>query len=409
MPSVLAISYTLPPHLYPQSIQIGRLLGALKARCKLCVVTADERGGPLDATLMPRLFDGMEDVLRIPRFENRYLSAAKERLLPVIFLRPDLHQGWMRQAEAAILRHYQGRRFDCVATFSYPASTNLLGLSLQRRLGVRWIAHNSDPWADNPVVREGAWSRRNNRRLEAEAFGAADALLFTSAETVALYRDRYPHRAPVMHALNHAFDPADFPHVDRAARPSGQLVTLRYLGSFYGPRTPAPLFAALRLLTEDERSRLRIEIVGGGRRVPALREAFGVSACVSLRPGVGYTESLRLMVESDILLVIDAPSTQPSVFFPSKLADYIGAGRPLLGISPPGTTQRILTGLGQPCADTTETEAIAALLRRIAAAGGADWAAPAPAQTLPYRIDHTVAAFAEILGLSAPAREADAE
>ncbi len=409
MPSVLAISYTLPPHLYPQSIQIGRLLGALKARCKLCVVTADERGGPLDATLMPRLFDGMEDVLRIPRFENRYLSAAKERLLPVIFLRPDLHQGWMRQAEAAILRHYQGRRFDCVATFSYPASTNLLGLSLQGRLGVRWIAHNSDPWADNPVVREGAWSRRNNRRLEAEAFGAADALVFTSAETVALYRDRYPHRAPVMHALNHAFDPADFPHVDRAARPSGQPVTLRYLGSFYGPRTPAPLFAALRLLTEDERSRLRIEIVGGGRRVPALREAFGVSACVSLRPGVGYTESLRLMVESDILLVIDAPSTQPSVFFPSKLADYIGAGRPLLGISPPGTTQRILTGLGQPCADTTETEAIAALLRRIAAAGGADWAAPAPAQTLPYRIDHTVAAFAEILGLSAPAREADAE
>jgi len=408
MPSVLAISYALPPHLYPQSIQIGRLLGALKERCRLCVVTADERGGPLDATLMPRLFDGMEDVLRIPRFENRYLSTAKERLLPVLFMRPDLHQGWMRKAEAAILRHYRDRRFDRIVTFSYPASTNLLGLSLQRRLGVRWVAHNSDPWADNLVVGESTRARRNNRRLEAEAFGAADALVFTSAETVALYRSRYPRRAGMMHTLNHAYDPADYPEADRSARPLGQPVTLRYLGSFYGPRTPAPLFAALQQLTAEERSRLRIEIVGGGRRVPALRDTFGVSACVSLRPGVGYTESLRLMVESDILLVIDAPSTRPSVFFPSKLADYIGAGRPLLGISPAGATQRILTELGQPCADTTETEAIAALLRRIAAAGGADWAAPATAQTLPYRIDHTVAAFAEILGLSAPAGEAGA-
>ncbi len=408
MPSVLAISYALPPHLYPQSIQIGRLLGALKARCELCVVTADERGGTRDPALLPGLFDGMEDVLRIPRFENRYLSTAKERLLPFVFLRPDLHRSWMRKAEAAILRRHLGRRFDLIVTFSYPASTNLLGLSLRRRLGVPWIAHNSDPWADNPVVRESAWSRRNNRRLEAAAFGAADALVFTSAETVALYRDRYPHRAPAMHALNHAFDPADYPRAERPPERTGRPVTLRYLGSFYGPRSPAPLFAALRLLTTEERARLRIEIVGGGRRVPALREAFGVGACVTLRPGVGYTESLRLMMESDLLLVIDAPSTQPSVFFPSKLADYIGAGRPLLGISPPGTTQRILTELGQPCADTTEIEAIAALLRRVAAAGGADWAAPAPAQTLPYRIDRTAARFAEILGLSAPAGEADA-
>ena len=409
MQSVLAISYALPPHLYPQSIQIGRLLGALKTRCRLCVVTADERGGPRDPALLPGLFDGMEDVLRIPRFENRYLSAARERLLPFVFMRPDLHQGWMRRAEAAILHHHRERRFDLIVTFSYPVSTNLLGLRLQRRLGVRWIAHNSDPWAGNPVASECIWLWRNNRRLEASAFAVADALVFTSAETVALYRDRYPRRAEVMHALNHAFDPADYPPAEHGSKRTGPPVRLGYLGSFYGPRTPAPLFAALRLLTEKERSLLRIEIVGGGRRVPALREAFGVGACVSLRPGVAYAQSLQLMTESDILLVIDAPSTQPSVFFPSKLADYIGAGRPLLGISPPGATRRILTELGQPCVDTTETEAIAALLRRIVTAGGADWAAPVPAQTLPYRIDNTLARFARILDLSAPAGQAGAE
>jgi hypothetical protein len=43
---------------------------------------------------------------------------------------------------------------------------------------------------------------------------------------------------------------------------------------------------------------------------------------------VGYQESLKLMSEADALLVIDAPADQ-SVFLPSKLIDYIGAGRPI--------------------------------------------------------------------------------
>ena len=63
------------------------------------------------------------------------------------------------------------------------------------------------------------------------------------------------------------------------------------------------------------------------------------------------------MKKSDCLLVIDAPSNK-SIFFPSKLADYIGSNRPIFGISPKGTTRRILNELGYYCFDTDEYDKI---------------------------------------------------
>ena len=46
---------------------------------------------------------------------------------------------------------------------------------------------------------------------------------------------------------------------------------------------------------------------------------------VTVRPRVPYDESLRLTRDADALLVVDAPSAEPSVFLPSKLVEYIGA------------------------------------------------------------------------------------
>jgi hypothetical protein len=82
---------------------------------------------------------------------------------------------------------------------------------------------------------------------------------------------------------------------------------------------------------------------------------------VVVQPTVSYQESLSLMAASDGLLVIDAPM-QRSVFLPSKLIDYVGAARPILGITPPGTSANLISQLGGWLAEPSEIKSIAQVL-----------------------------------------------
>jgi hypothetical protein len=144
------------------------------------------------------------------------------------------------------------------------------------------------------------------------------------------------------------------------------MLVARYLGNFYGHRTPLPLFRALHAILRDEPDLLRdvrIELVG---QVPAWVKCHRTfrslpENLVRLVSSVPYSEALKLMAESDLLLVIDGPDDL-SVFLPSKLIEYIGAGVPICGIVPPGTSASVLRRFGGPVADPRDTSRVAEML-----------------------------------------------
>ncbi|MEJ7665871.1 MAG: hypothetical protein WKG07_43325 [Hymenobacter sp.] len=62
---------------------------------------------------------------------------------------PDPRRGWNSYALAAVEKLLaQGERFDAVLTSSPPHSTQLIGLELQKKHGLRWLADLRDPWTD---------------------------------------------------------------------------------------------------------------------------------------------------------------------------------------------------------------------------------------------------------------------
>ena len=68
------------------------------------------------------------------------------------------------------------------------------------------------------------------------------------------------------------------------------------------------------------------------------------------------------MAETDILLLVDAPS-DVNLFLSSKLIDYLGARRPILGItSTKGTAGRVLTDYGWNVHHPDDVPGIAAAL-----------------------------------------------
>ncbi len=405
---VLAISFMLPPMLYPQAIQIGRLLSAggldlVTVSGKMAGSTAGPAGSAFEGSSQLRHSIQLAHKAPLQGMAHRLAM----RLGPLYGRSPDEFVDWSRRSALAAadwLERNPGA-VDVVASFGEPMSDHLIGLELKRRFGLPWLAHFSDPWADNPFRRFRPLANWRNRVLEARVIKEADCIVFTSVETLEMVMAKYPEawkaKAKV---LPHSFSPADFAAAARAPADDGKLV-LRYLGNFYGHRTPFPLFSALeRLVARNPASAqdFRVELVGSLPKWMRLHGALKrlPPGLLTLKYSVSYQQSLKLMEQSDLLLVIDAPA-KISVFLPSKLADYIGSGRPVLGIVPPGASQKLIGRIGGITADpAAPADVDAALIRaldmaRAARAAQGVWGEGSVRAE--FEIDRVTQSFAEML------------
>lgn len=343
------LSYVFPPDEMPRAIQVGRLVRHSHLE-DLHVVCATERpDGPNTHTVPWGASARLRRNLRWKTIRSRHLV-------------PDAFRPWARDAARAAW----ALKPRTVVTFGQPMSDHLAGLQLKRRTGVRWIAHFSDPWVANPFRTDGRLAHGANLRLESAVLRRADALVFTSEETVdvVLSGPRAGLRAKA-HVLPHAIEPGAYP--DLPVRSDGDPLVVRHLGAFYGARTPAPLLRALGALAEGEPGMLadvRVELWGSSE-LPVQETA---EFC-ALPPGVvtvggvvPYARSLELMRSADLLVVVDAPA-ELSVFLPSKLIDYLGARRPLLALTPPGTASSLVRAAGGHVARPDDPRACADALR----------------------------------------------
>ncbi len=370
---VLAVCYYAPPQLTPQAIQIGRQLYHLDAKVTLlhgrdaqCAAGYDQypdffrRIVPLEVAHPGPLLKGIA-------------HRAAQRLLPLYGTCPDAFGPWRRAAYPVALQAIAHKRPDVLVSFGMPMSGHLMALDIKRQSGLPWLAHFSDPWADNPFHETNWLEHKVNAAMEAKVIAAADQVLFTSTRTLALVMDKYPRswrdKAAV---LPHAWDMQHFDGPDPQPEPRAPGVrhVIRHIGACYGARSPEPLFAALRRIHERQPERLKgvvFEFVG--HMTPAFLESGSYRALppglVTVRGQVNYRTSLTLARDASALLVIDAPSSTPSVFLPSKLVEYIGARRPVWGITPPGTSADLIAewgGSARHCAAPGDLEAIARML-----------------------------------------------
>jgi glycosyltransferase involved in cell wall biosynthesis len=289
----------------------------------------------------------------------------------LLFNAPDAHR-WLNPRVRRIARRLGLHRYDALISRSQHHSVHLAAGALARqRDAPPWLACFSDPWSTNPFVTWGSLARRVNARLELQVLHAADRIVVTSPvaadDLVGRYSNEVQGRTEV---IPHAFDAGLYPTgpVDR----SGPLV-LRHLGRFYKQRTPAPLFAGLaRLLKRQPKlaSDIQLELIGWVN--PRLLNAAAYNGLpielVRVIPPVDHVTSLGQMATADVLVNVDA-ITEQSIFLPSKVVDYAGAGRPIVTLSAPGPAADLVRRLGGWVADPRQPEAVAEAL-----ASAIEWA-----------------------------------
>ena len=365
---LLAVSYVLPPSLYPQAIQIGRLLYHCEDELGVtCGVMATQATG-LDC--YPDFDTRLNYKIKVTF--NSKIKGFLQRLaiycLPFYGRCPDEYVGWIGLATKKTLSFLNENQIkpDRVLTFGEPMSDHLVGRQLRASLGVPWVAHYSDPWADNPFRRYFVLSKWLNRRLEKSVINEADRVVFTSQETLDLVMKKYPESwREKAYVITHGYQADLYPAP--AKQGTAAPLVFRYVGNFYGDRTPAPLFEALAQLQIENPALLdniQIELVGSIPARMLKTQAYRAlpKTLVKTISTVSYLKSLELMAEADLLLIIDAPNPGISVFLPSKLIDCIGAGKPIIGLVPRGASATLIQRLGGATADPIDSVAIKKML-----------------------------------------------
>lgn len=358
----LLIAYAFPPWAAAEAWVAAKIMGSL-GDVEVDVITTSPPGGTdhsLDDWVASR-FSTVTSV-RGPRLARLPTS----RMGPLLNIPDVFRLVGRRVIEEA--RDSRRGRYDVVVSRSQPHSGHLAAAAIARRLDLPWVACFSDPWTMNPFVYQGRLAMALNSRLEARVIDQASKIVVTSEQALPLIIRDPDVAARKGAVIPHAFVPELYPRNPERRRE----VVFRHLGTFYGPRTPDPLFVGIQRLISRrsaQRRDLRVELVG-----PLQHRFLQSPAALELPPGmittlgsVEHVRSLALMGEADVLVTVDAP-LEASPFLPSKLIDYVGAGRPVVGITAPGPARDLVRSLGGWVADPRDAGAIAEAL-----AGALTW------------------------------------
>jgi hypothetical protein len=366
---LLAVSWEMPPLYGPRATQVAMSLAALAdLGWRSTVVCLDPRRGG------PHWRDGSEpkpianvDLLRVPSPEEWTVLRAASRLAPVLRRLPDSARSWVGRAARAAGRAAATTQYEGLITFAQPWSDHLVGRRVHHRTALPWVAHFSDPWVDSPYTIAPRWLMSVWRRMEADVLREANAVVFVSEETADLVMRKYPSdwRRKVSF-VPHGFRSASQQVLRAGERRQGPM-RIVYTGRFYsGRRTPGSLLAAVARLNVDGQLRGAVEVLLVGPQVDEYApdvQALGIDAIVTCRGRVSTDALSTLAADADVLLVIDAPSSGPSAFLPSKLVDYLRYRKPIVGLTPPaGASADLLRRLGCPVAPPDDVEAIVVLL-----------------------------------------------
>lgn len=266
-----------------------------------------------------------------------------------LFEIPDEEMGWILPGTSGGLSAFRRYRYDAIFATGRPWSALLIGVLLKRLTGKPLIVDFRDPWMTNPFRLQ--YSPMRNRLeswLERQVIQQSNIVIANTHELQEEFAKRFPLQPPekFMTLLN-GFDPDDFGGAFESLTGTRNAVfTVTHTGFLYGKRDPMNFLEAMRLCLEQgriARDKVKVLLIGSAELPYSLTDYLckaGLSDAIQLQAHVPYRESLDYLHQSDALLLLQ-PGTKTQV--PSKLFDYIGVGKPILGISPlDGATSNLM-------------------------------------------------------------------
>lgn len=279
-------------------------------------------------------------------------------------------------------------KFDAFMTRSLPPEVQKIGLKIKKENpNLPWIASLADPIANNPYETQAFFlnSRRKivrkwysnaphfflnrlcplvNRpiykkmsslnKLERDTLDKADVVITPNdaqARFIMYNEEIYKQKSLV---VPHSYDTKLYKNKKRK---KNDKYTFTFLGNSDALRSLEPIVRAVKELKDLNHNiidKIHFRFVGNvPQEIKDMIYVFFLNDIISCEKPCNYLGSLEIMQESDCLIHIDAsfPHLQNgSIFFAAKIADYLGSGVPIMGITDVNSpAYKIITSCGGVC------------------------------------------------------------
>lgn len=258
--------------------------------------------------------------------------------------------GSVSQNIPPLVQFIKEKNINTLLTISNPATSTFIGLSLKKYFKqLRWISYYSDPL---PVyiypepyfpihfyfpiksylkLRLKYWYQTYKIK---KAFDTADRIILPSRKTLLYLENFYNKQLENKTEI--------IPHIGGNFQDNREIASreslgksLVYFGSLFN-RLSKPLVESIKFAKQRFNNDFQGLIIFSNRNNDRLNDKIhelNAEDVITIRGPVSYKESLILMRQSAVLLLVEADMKE-SPFMPSKYFDYLFSNRPILAVSP---------------------------------------------------------------------------
>lgn len=266
--------------------------------------------------------------------------------------------------------------YSAMISHSHEIASHMAAMAIKNsNPELRWVASFGDPIAANPFNESYQFPMlQEDSQTEIEVLQQADRIVVTNRyqQDLVVATQEQAIDEKKFFVLPHCFDERMYlsssSNIVSNENTNPSFFRFMHVGMLYKfKRTAEPfMLGAQRLLQKhpELRGQFVLEFYGANDRYIQAAADYGLVDTVSFKGTVNYLDSLKIMSEADCLLLRDADFSYQSIkntpFYPGKLADYMGAKKPIVAVTMAhGCVPDMLAKIGGASLTETDIEGIA--------------------------------------------------
>lgn len=258
--------------------------------------------------------------------------------------------------------------YDLIMVRSEPVSIHIISLFLKKNFpDKKIICSFSDIGYLNPYYSKKFFIKKQiSKFIERFVFKKADMITHTNKFVFEKYLEKKIIKSENKNFILENPLELDKDNLKIKKQVKNQILNIGYIGSFYGKRSPEPVFSYIAKI--DSEKKIKFFIFGGVRNIYYdkclgkignyfmkkelntiinLAKKYKIESQIIITPFLKQVELNKYIYENiDVLINVDAFTNEKNVFLSSKIVDYLKYNLPILNFSNEGASSEFLKKIG---------------------------------------------------------------